>query len=104
MLATDCTLFPSVLMGCDTQREEKMNAPRDANDARVNRRAALALFAGAGSALKVGVSSAAYAQSGRNFGPAQVLNGADARVFPVDIKSELKQLAPTSTPTCSCNR
>ena len=68
-----------------------MNAPR--NDARVNRRAALALFAGAGFALKMGIASAAYDQS-RNFGPAQVLNGVDARVFPVDIKSELKQLAP----------
>src|SRR5215475_9300808 len=71
-----------------------MNAPREANDARVDRRGALALFAGAGSALTMGVSSAAYAQSARNFGPAQVLNGADARVFPVDIKSELKQPAP----------
>jgi hypothetical protein len=40
------------------------------------------------------VSSTAQAQTAPRFSPAQVLNGADARVFASDIRSELKQLAP----------
>ena len=59
----------------------------------IDRRDVLALLVGAGVVLN-DVSSTAQAQTAPRFSPAQVLNGADARVFASDIRSELKQLAP----------
>src|SRR5215510_10399312 len=71
-----------------------MSAQFDSGSAPIDRRGALALFFGAGVCLKGGAFSAAQAQTPPRFGPAQVLNGADARVFPTEIKSEMKMLAP----------
>ena len=71
-----------------------MIADFDASSASIDRRNALALLVGAGVALKGGAPSAVQAQTTPRFTPAQVLNGAGARVFPTEIKSELKKLAP----------
>jgi len=72
----------------------QMNTHFNANSVSIDRRDALALLVGAGVALKGGAPLAAQAQTTPRFSPAQVLNGADARVFPTEIKSELKRLAP----------
>jgi len=71
-----------------------MSAKRDANNGSIDRRAALALMAGASAALNAGGHSTVQAQPASPLGPPQILNGADARVFPTDIRSELKRLAP----------
>src|SRR3974390_3491277 len=90
--ATDA-LAPTLEMPWRTPWEDSMNPGHDGGRMRMDRRAALTILAGAGAALKIAVPSAAQAQSARTFNPAQVLNGADARVFPADIASELKPLA-----------
>jgi hypothetical protein len=73
---------------------KQMNTHFNANSVSIDRRDALALLVGAGVALKGGAPLAAQAQTTPRFSPAQVLNGADARVFPTEITSELKRLAP----------
>ena len=70
-----------------------MIADFDASSASIDRRNALALLVGAGVALKGGAPSAVQAQTTPRFTPAQVLNGAGARVFPTEI-NQLKKLAP----------
>jgi cyclase len=56
----------------------------------INRRAALALVGSAAVALKARVAQAQAAP----LNPLQVLNGADARLFSTDIRSDLKLIAP----------
>ena len=73
-----------------------MSAKRDANNGAVNRRTALALMASASAVWNAGGHSTVQAQPAPPLGPPQILNGADARVFPTDIRSELKRLAPTT--------
>jgi len=78
----------------------QMNTHFNANSVSIDRRDALALLVGAGVALTGGAPLAAQAQTTPRFSPAQVLNGADARVFPTEIKSELKR-RPMSMPSFS---
>src|ERR1700686_2268597 len=71
-----------------------MSTIHNADRGGIDRRAALTLMTGAAVALNVGAPSAAQAQTAPAFSPPQVLNGADARFFPTDIRSEMKRLAP----------